>query len=209
MINDFSISDAELLYMLNQRSACSLELIMGYYRRLVWKRAHEAMSDRSLEGVDVDDFFQEGSIGFYQSLYGFRIDKNVGLAFYINLCVGSSIKTHLRKFRTISYRLINSKNSLDLHISEDDSLTLMDTIACDQFNSCPANMATYEEINTIRMQYVASLPVLQQNIFEHHEMGFSYKEIADQLDISAKDVDNTIQKIRRRVKADYLKASNL
>lgn len=203
MINDFSISDAELIYMLHQKSECSLNILIGYYRRLIWKRAHEAMADHSLEGVEVEDFFQDGFIGFYQALYAFRPDMDVGLAYYIDLCVGSAIKTSLRKYRTMSYRMINSKNSLDLYISEDESLTLMDTISSDEFNNCPANMAIYEEVNQCRMDFVLTLPQIQQDTFEFHELGFSYKEIGDMLGISAKDVDNTIQKIRRKVKSVY------
>lgn len=203
MINDFSISDGELIYMLNQRSSCSLERLMAYYRRLIWKRSHEALAQGDVDSAGLDDFFQEGSLGFYESLYGYRSDLNVGLAFYIDMCVNSSIKTFLRKHRTISYRLIDSRCSLDLYISEDDNLTLLDTIPSTEFNNCPVNMAVYNEINQMRESYVATLPKVQQSIYRYHEKGFTYKEIGAFVELTDKDVDNTIQKIRRRVKRMY------
>lgn len=190
--------------MLNQRSACSLERLFGFYERLIWKRSHEALASGDVTTLDVEDLYQEGILGFYEALYGFRPDLNVGLAYYLDLCVKSSIKTAIRKHRTISYRLIDSRTSLDLHISEDDNLTLLDTISSDSFQDCPANMAIYHEIDTIRCNYILTLPQVQQDIFKYHEEGYSYKEIGQLVDLTDKDVDNTIQKIRRKVKSLYV-----
>lgn len=208
MINDFSISDGELIYMLNQRSSCSLERLLAYYDRLIWKRSHEALAHGDITTVDVEDLYQEGLIGFYQALYGFRPDLNVGLAYYLDLCINSSIKTAVRKLRTISYRLIDSRCSLDIYISEDENITLLDTIQTDHFQSCPMNMAVYEEINDLRLAYVQTLPEHQQYIFELHETGYSYKEIARSVCLTDKDVDNTIQKIRRKTKSLYVVNNN-
>lgn len=203
MINDFSISDNELIYMFLQGSQCSLDRLLGYYEKLIWKRSHEALAYGDIESADVEDFFQEGVIGFYQALYGFRPDLEVGLAFYIDMCVKSSIKTFQRKHRTKSYRMISSRNSLDLHIAEDESMTLLDTIACNEFSNCPQNMAVYHEISEIRNRFVSSLPKCQQKVFKLHEEGYTYKEIAQLVGLSDKDVDNIVQKIRRYVKKEY------
>lgn len=189
--------------MFHQKSSDSFDILFGYYRKLIWKRSHQALASGDIDTADVEDFFQEGAIGFYQALYSFRPELNVGLAYYIDLCVNSSIKTYQRKYRTMSYRLINSKNSLDLYISEDHNMTLLDTIPCTDFNNCPANMALYHEVNETRLEYVSGLSCDEQDIFEMHEEGYSYKEIADTVGVSTKDVDNTIQKIRRNIKNKY------
>ncbi len=200
MLNDFSIGDAELIYMMCQMSECSFKKLMSFYNRLLWKRSHEAMNSQSFDGVSVDDFYQEGAHGFYQSLYGFRIDRLVGLAFYISMCVGSGIKTTLRKCRTQSYRLINSKNSLDIFVSEDENISLLDTLSDSRFSVDPANMAWISEVKKVCEVYLMSLSDLENDVYQLHEAGFSYKEIADIHNISSKDVDNTLQKIRRKVK---------
>lgn len=200
MINDFSISDAELIYMMAQNSSCAWEILLSYYHRLIWKRSHEALSQGDILSTDVEDLFQEGCIGFYQSLYMYRPELGVGLAYYINLCVNSSIKGFIRKHRTLSYRLINSSNSLDLQVSEDWNISVIDTIPNEAFINCPQNMALHAEIVDVRNKYLMTLPQVQQDTFKWYQEGYSYKEIAQMLSITEKDVDNTVQKIRRKMR---------
>ena len=198
--NDFSITDAELLYMVRQNSMDSLDRISGYFHRLIWARSHDFYNSQNPDGTQMEDFFQEGYLSFKESLYSFREEKQVGLAFYIDLCVSSGIKTALRRCRSESYNLLNSKYSLDVGISEGSNLSFIDTMASSRYSDDPSKMAIYNEALIISDEYINQLKVHEQQIHRLHIQGYAYKEIAERLQVGTKDVDNTVQKIRRNLR---------
>lgn len=198
--NDFSITDAEFLYMVRQNSLDSLDLISGYFHRLIWARSHDFYNSQNPDGIQMEDFFQEGYVSFKESLYSFREEKQVGLAFYINLCVSSGIKTALRRCRSGSYSLLNSKYSLDVGIAEGANLSFIDTMASSRYSDDPSKMAIYNETMLISDAYINQLKIYEQQIHRLHIQGYSYKDIAQRLEVGTKDVDNTVQKIRRNLR---------
>ena len=198
--NDFSITDAEFLYMIRQNSLEALDRLSGHFHRLIWARSHEFYNAQNPDGTNMEDFFQEGFLSFKESLYSFREEKQVGLAFYINLCVSSGIKTALRRCRSESYNLLNSKYSLDIGISESSNLSFMDTMASSRYSDNPRKMAIYIEALLVSDEYINQLKVHEQQIHRLHIQGYAYKEIAERLQVGTKDVDNTVQKIRRNLR---------
>lgn len=194
------VSDYEYLYMIRQNDQDSMDTVLGNYRSLLWKRAHDFMNSMTPKGVSVDDMFQEGAIGFHEAVYSFMESMNVGFAFYVSLCVESSIKTALRKCRGKSYLLLDSKSSLDMSISEDGNLYLGDIVESHDIKHNPRIMAQYYEAKKVETQVLDTLNDVEKEIYALKVDGYSYKEIADFTQTSVKFVDNIIQKIRRRLK---------
>lgn len=194
MINDF-----EYLYMIRQHDEDAFFAVLDKFNRLIWKRAHDLLMAQKPQGIVAADLYQEGFIGFYESLYSFNESKEVGFAFYVNLCVVSCIKTALRKCRGQSYRLLDNRFSFDMAISEDESLFLADVVESDHQRYNPQFMAVYYEAEQILEGILRSLTPLEQHVYRLRDLGYSYQEIAQQLDITPKHVDNIIQKVRRKM----------
>lgn len=198
--NDFSITDAEFLYMIRQMDMCAMERVRALYIRLLWKRSHDLYNQQMPGGTTVDDIHQEAYIGFKEALYGFCETRQVGLAYYLNLCVMSSIQTNLRKCRSGNFTILNTRYSLDAPVGDSDTIRKIDLWASEDFTNCPAKMASYYEIKETCDQYLDSLKHHERNVHALREEGYSYSSIAQRLDISPKDVDNIVQKIRRNMK---------
>lgn len=194
------LGDFEYLYMIRKNDKEATDTMMARFDRLVWSRAHRYFNIYNPEGIAVQDLYQEGRIAVYESFFSFQEERGVGLAYYIDLCVSSRIKTELRRCRGASYRMLDTSYSLDMTISEDDSLTLGDLISCSKVEYNPAKMAQYHEAVEILTVLLESLPTLEQEICELRYQGFSYSETALLLNVSAKKVDNVVQKVRKLIK---------
>lgn len=199
------INDYEYLYMSRMGNEDALNYLFESYKNLIWKRSHEFYLTRNPVGTTVEDLFQEGAIGFYDSLLSYDESMNVGLAYYIQLCVESSIRTYLRKCRSKSYTLLDSRNSLDMSISEDDALHLVDMVMDKRVDGDPLFMAHYEEARIVEENVLATLTPNERKIYELKSQGYTYLEISSTLKIKVKTIDNILQKIKRRlVEANHL-----
>lgn len=193
------ISDFEYLYMIRQNSEDALDVVMGKFKRLLWKRAYELYTQQKPIGIGIEDLFQEGFLGFYDAIYTFKEIKDVGFAYYVNLCVVSTMRTALRRCRSQSYKLLDSKWSLDLFVSEDKSVYLADMIESPDIMTNPVIVAHYQDARRIEDEVLQTISEKERIIYTMREEGFGYREIADQFNITPKNVDNIIQKVRRRL----------
>lgn len=193
------MSDYELMYMLRQDCGVSFELIASKFENLAWKVSHDSMYLQRPEGIQVIDLYQEAMLGLVEALYTFRIDRNTGFAHYVKICVVSHVNTRLRKCRSASFLLINTGISLDMPVTEDGGVSLMDVVTDYSTQYDPVYQAMIEEGQEILYNIVKSMPVQEKEIYEMWKVGYSYQEIASTLSVSVKDVDNKLQKIKRMV----------
>ncbi len=193
------MSDYEIMYMLRQGCGVSFEYVAEKFENLAWKVSHDSMYMQRPEGIQVIDLYQEAMLGLVEALYTFRIDRNTGFAHYVKICVVSHVNTRLRKCRSASFLLINTGISLDMPVTEDGGVSLMDVVTDYSTQYDPVYQAMIEEGQEILYNIVKSMPVQEKEIYEMWKVGYSYQEIASTLSVSVKDVDNKLQKIKRMV----------
>lgn len=191
------ISDFEYLYMIRQNSNDALIALMLKYDALLWKVSHVNFNLQKPEGIQVQDLYQEARLGFIESLYTYQENKAVGLAHYVKICVETHVKSALRKCRSHSYRMLDTSFSLDISISEDNSLTLQDMVECDNLDYNPVYRANMNDCLKTLNQRLKQLTDLEKTVYEYWNKGYSYQEISKKVNCSAKFVDNTVQKIKR------------
>lgn len=187
------------MYMLRQGCGVSFEYVAEKFENLAWKVSHDSMYLQRPEGIQVIDLYQEAMLGLVEALYTFRIDRNTGFAHYVKICVVSHVNTRLRKCRSASFLLINTGISLDMPVTEDGGVSLMDVVTDYSTQYDPVYQAMIEEGQEILYNIVESMPVQEKEIYEMWKVGYSYQEIASTLSVSVKDVDNKLQKIKRMV----------
>lgn len=194
-----SPSDYELLYMIHQNDEESLALLLHRYHAVIWAIVHELSPKPVPYEIDLEDLHQEGTLGLVDAVNRFREDKEISFGTFARVCIDRQIRTALRKYRSQTYRLLSRAISLDSPITEDEDLTLLDILAnedrqADPVYSTDVNWAL-DQIPMIR----EGLPDYQWDIYHYHALGYSYKEIAQHFEINEKDVDNVIQKIRKKI----------
>lgn len=193
------ISDFESLYMIRKGCNDSLMNLMNRFDSLFWKTSFQQYYLSRPEGIEIEDLLQEARLGFLEAIYTFQERKKVGLAHYIKVCVESRVKTRIRKCSSMAYRLIDTNFSLDMFISEDQSLALIDVVQDKYRFRNPQYVALLEESRQVLQLVLNDLKPIEQEVYEMWAEGYTYREIANKLEIGEKQVDNTIQKIKRLI----------
>lgn len=197
MVNDF-----ELLYYYRINPTTVFNLFENEYRKLMFSAIHQVCYNFSSVCFTPEDVYQEGLISMVNALDGYRHDKETVFSSYLYRCVSSSARLLVRKHMSLSYGLLDRAYSLQFPISTDDSLMLMDVVAEEKAWYQPQMMADYQEIYKVSMSIVRKLKPFEKEVFELRNEGRSYQEVSEITGLTSKKVDNILQKIRRKVKAE-------
>lgn len=191
--------DFEYGYMICQKNEDAFTTVLNNYRGMLISKANRCVAQHQLIGMDRDDVLQECYLAFYDALFSYKEHLNVGLAYYIVLCVDSRIRGILRRNSGKSYSLLNPNLSLDMAISEDETLYLGDSVTSTPFNSDPSFMSDYYDAVKVRDCVLDMMPEIDSDIYRLRQIGYSYAEISEIYNITPKHVDNTIQKVKKRI----------
>lgn len=193
-------NDFELLYMIRQKDDDALSYIIYKFNRLLWKRTIDYFSKQKPQGISQMDLIQEGYVGLYESLFGYKEALEVGFAYYINICVESHIKTALRKCRGMSYKLLDTGYSLDMQVADDKTLCLHEVVEDQTFMNNPSVWAINEEVNTEIDNVLNKLKPIERKVYHLKQNGYSYREISNMTQYTTKEIDNLLQKIKRLIR---------
>lgn len=194
-----SVSDYELIYYVRQNDEESQALLIQRYHRTIWAIIHALVPSPRPAYIDLDDLYQEGMIGLLEAVNNYKENKEASFGTFARVCVEREIRSLLRKYRSGSYSLLSMAMSLDMSVSEDDNVVLMDTVACTKTDFDPV-YATYvswahDQIPTIKK----TISDAEWKVYQMHALGYSYKEISKKVGCSEKDVDNILQKIKKKL----------
>jgi len=174
------------------------EHLLGKYKGLVESKARTFF----LAGAERDDVIQEGMIGLFKAIRDFRAEKMVAFRSFAETCVTRQIITATKMATRKKHRLLNTSISLD--VPSDDtggsdaleapSPALRHTSSPEQI---VLGLATAREINA-RMR--TSLSRLECVALSAYMAGRSYHEIAEILRMTPKQIDNALQRAKRKMK---------
>ena len=135
---------------------------------------------------DYDDLYQEATLGLLKAVKSYDQGKGPFSAFD-KLCVESERFTYIRSFHKKSNipanHLVELKDEFHMPFSDPQDIYI-----------------DREEADDMKKRMKSSLSDLEFKIIRCYIMGKSYEEIAEELGISVKSVDNAIQRVRRKLK---------
>ncbi len=194
-----SVSDYELIYYVRQNDEESQSLLIQRYHRTIWAIIHSLVPAPKPAYIDLDDLYQEGMIGLLEAVNNYKENMDASFGTFARVCVEREIRSLLRKYRSGSYSLLSNAVSLDMSVSEDENIVLMDTVACpkNDFNPVYASYVSWaqDQVPFIRK----TLNETEWKVYQLHCLGYSYKEISKAVSCSEKDVDNILQKIKKKL----------
>ena len=137
------------------------------------------------EFFDFDDAVQEGNIGLFKAILGYREDRNASFPTYAKKCILNNMLSARKSAYSNKNRVLN--NALPL----DESILLQsfefDLIAREQ---------NREFIESARQK----LSKFEFLVFSLHTMQYSYGEIAKIVNKSEKSVNNAIKRIHKKLR---------
>lgn len=159
-----------------------------------------------IAGADKEDLIQEGMIGLYKAIRDFDAEKESSFQTFANLCVARQMYSAISHANAKKNSLLNNALSLDAIVSDDGgtevalSEVTYNSIESKTYNNPEAMIISKEEV--LRMQKIIEdeLSKFEKTVLGFHMAGTSYTEIAVILDKDKKSIDNTIQRIKNKLK---------
>lgn len=189
--------DSELLELARGGDDTALSCLLERYRGLARAKAGSYF----LIGGDRDDVVQEGMIGVYKAIRDFDDSKGASFRTFAELCVTRQIISAVKAASRQKHEPLSRSLSLDQPLSGDDDSgsTLSDLLPAGQSADPAAAVVSADEIRALQRHFDEVLTDLEAQVLRHHMDGKSYTEIAAMLQRHAKSIDNTLQRIKRKV----------
>ncbi len=192
-------NEYELLYLYRQNDEEAQQMMVNQYHRLIWSIVYKFQGAIHYMGISKDDLFQEGMLGLLEALDCYREELKVPFKNFACLCAERQMRSLIRKHSGQNYGIIANSISLDQSLVNEDSLMVKDTIASDDSSSDPV-WSFYYRYNIEQLkEKMEDFSELEKQVMQYRYLGYTYKEIAQKCDVNFKLVDNTIQKLKRKV----------
>ncbi len=149
-------------------------------------------------GLDYNDLIQEANVGFTDALNSYDEKKDASLKTFISLCIERKLINAIRKIQTNKSQMEKANLSLDYDYDK-QGLPLIDVLGDE--NADPLiKFSEIEQEANLRRNIEEQLSENEKQVFNLLLKGLNYKEIATLLDKNEKQIDNTIQRIRGKVR---------
>lgn len=191
-------SDEEVLNLVLENNDDAKDYLYNKYRYIVTVITTKYWNIAKNLGLDYAELEQEAYYAFSDALRTFKADKNTTLSTFIYLCIERRLKKILRSNMGEKAKILNGTISLD---NEIDGMFSLKELISDDHQFDPLNNLTNEEnYKELLNQIKNELSEIEQEVFKHLIKGFDYLTIANLLNLNSKQVDNTIQRIKHKIK---------
>ena len=201
------INDSELLMMIMEDDDNAKNIIYDKYYYIVdiYVKKYNKMAYKL--GMDLKDLRQEALVGFSDAINSYKDNNKASLKTFISICVNRRICKSLVKASRKKNQMLNKALSLEHTYPVFDS-TLADIISDNNLNNPLDKLTKKERYDSIVSDILDSLSKSEKDVLSLMIDGFNYQQIASILGVSAKSIDNTINRIKTKVK-DIIKINDI
>lgn len=136
--------------------------------------------------ADKDDLFSEGLLGLLKAIRLYNGEKGAAFATFANLCADSAMKTCISK--AIKDNPVSACDDFDFDLIEDSSLSTEDTVIDKVQDS-----QLMERLSGV-------LSKKEMKVLEMYLAHCSYTQIAKELSMNEKSVDNALQRAKSKIR---------
>lgn len=144
---------------------------------------------------------QEGRIGLYKAIRDYDISNEKEFRYFAAICITRNILTAVRLANSKTKSILNNSISIEKPINENEyeNLNINDFLIDTNSNSeeiliKKENKKEFEEkLKTILTEY-------EIDVFYLKTKGYSYEKISEKLGKNIKSIDNTMCRIRKKIK---------
>ena len=184
------LNDYELVYMIREKDDYSYDYLLRKYMPIVKRMALDYYRCYSMYGYDLEDFIQEGLLGFQNAVNSFNEEKDILFYTFVTLCIHRSILTFCKRI-TCEKKNTSRVNFIDLEeVQVADSSLKIESYFVNQ------------EILKKIWEIVYTFPLDYCCVFELRMNHFQYLEISKLLDISVRRTHLMFQRVQERIRKE-------
>ena len=186
----------ELLQKVKNGDDKSLEVLLNDFKPMVSSIARGYF----LVGGDEEDLVQEGMIGLYKAIEGYKEDSKTTFSTFAYLCikrqVQNTIRSSLRKERAklSDYLPITNQGMIAATEDEENGIYLLS----DELNP-EESFIEAEEKKELSDIIKKELSEFEFNVLFLYLKGFNHSDIAQKLSKDAKSISNAIARIKQKL----------
>lgn len=193
-MNYKDLSDEELIERLRAGDGEIADYIMEKYKPLVRKKTNAMY----LIGGETEDLIQEGMIGLFKAVRDFDAEKTPIFFSFAELCISRQLYSALEASNRKKHSPLNNYISFS-NQDYTDGIELEHIISRE--NISPEQMLIEKEgKKEFFSRLEENLSKMEKKVLYLYLEGNSYTQIAEIMGKSPKSIDNTLQRIRGKVK---------
>ena len=197
-------NDYEILNYINDADQNAIDLMYKKYEPLIISTAKKMFRNNKNTGFELSDLVQEGMLGLQDAIDTFNENAEATFYTYAAICIKRKMLSFITSANRMKKKVLNDAISLDITDESGDNKNIEYLFKNDDIN--PENILIGEESQNELFKMTSNkLTDNELQVFELKVNGFDYKEIAQILDKTPKQVDNTLQRIKLKLKKELNK----
>lgn len=188
------LTEEELVLKSQSGDDLATNLLLSKYKRVANSYARKFF----ISSGDTEDLAQTALIAVFNAIRTYQKGKEgIDFGAYAAVCIKNSLKTLVRQDN-------NKKNSPlkgYLSITNNDTEIDKSKIVSSKNSNPETQIIKLESKTELLFKIKEILSALEFEILQYYLEGYSYQEIADKVGKEQKAVDNTVQRIRKKMKA--------
>lgn len=198
-MNYYNYDDNELLSYVEEQNEDAKEIILKKYEPYIINSAKRIYKQSSCtSGLEMSDLIQEGLVGLTNAIQTYNTNMNVIFYTYAKKCIDNHMISLAVKNSRKKNKVLNESISLESLL--DDRENLENILMKDEKETPEQQLISLETENEIMKRIRNQLSDLETEIFDLRLSGLSYRDIAEFLEKDRKTVDNTLQRIKIKLK---------
>lgn len=190
------MADEEVVAQAKKGSLWATEHLLRKYRHLVEGKAKSYF----LLGADHEDVVQEGMIGLFKAIRDFSGENLAAFRSFAELCVTRQIITAVKTATRHKHSLLNAYVSVELPCTEQDDEPPLRELLVEEHPSDPQELFLCREFRTEVDGHIRQvLSPLEAEALRRYIEGRSYHDIARELRCGIKQVDNALQRAKKKL----------
>lgn len=190
------LPDQLVVQMAKSGDICACEYLLYKYRGLVRAKVRSYF----MLGAEQDDLLQIGMIGLWQSIMDYSPDRDISFISFARICIERHVITAVKTASRQKQSPLNSALSLDYYTEDENSDFNLTEVLISREEPDPEEiLLRREEKRKLRETLKAHLSDFEWEVMKRYHMGKSYREIAIDLECSAKSIDNALGRIKRKL----------
>jgi RNA polymerase sigma-H factor len=192
------LEDLQLVIRARNGDLRSMDTLIRRYTGFVRLKA----SSYFLAGGDSEDLIQEGLIGLYKAVRDFRSDKETSFRSFAELCITRQIITAIKTATRFKHAPLNTYVSFSQTPAGQESegdCTLGDALPGPLVDEPSICVISTEELQSLVFCLGTGLSKLEADALRLYLEGSSYEEMAVELGVDTKTIDNALQRVKRKI----------
>jgi RNA polymerase sporulation-specific sigma factor len=192
------LEDLQLALKARNGDGVAMDQLIRRYTGFVRLKA----SSYFLAGGDSEDLIQEGLIGLYKAVRDYRTDKETSFRSFAELCITRQIITAIKTATRFKHAPLNTYVSFSQTPAgqeSDGDCTLGDALPGSIVDEPSICVISTEELQSLVFCLGTGLSKLEAEALRLYLEGSSYEEMAVDLAVDTKTIDNALQRVKRKI----------